>query len=78
MRKEQLSICCNAAVLDFKESDETVCLACYHTTDVREDLEFDGVGDRVGLYKIELHRIVGQLIFLIVMIKIIYLILFLF
>ena len=78
MRKEQLSSCCNAAVLEFKESDETICLACYHTTDVQEDLELDEVRDRVGLYNIELHRIVGQLIFLIVMIKIVDLILFLF
>ena len=74
MRKEQLSSCCNAAVLEFKESDETVCLACYHTTNVQEDLELNGV----GLYKIDLHRIVGQLIFLIVMIKIVDLILLLF
>ena len=77
MPKEQLSVCCNAAILEFKESDETVCLACYHTTDVQENLELDGVRDRVGLYKIELHRIVGQLIFLIVLIKIVDLILFL-
>ncbi len=74
MPKELLSSCCNAAVFQFKEDKETVCLACYHTTDVQEALELD----RVGLYKIELHRIVGQLIFLIVLIKIIDLILFLF
>ena len=77
MRKEQLSSCCNAAVLEFKESDETVCLACYHTTDIQEDLELDGIGDKV-LYNLELHRLVGQLIFLIVLIKIIDLILILF
>ena len=73
MQKELLSSCCNAAVLQFKESDETVCLACYHTTCIKEELEFDVVRDRV-----DLHRIVGQLIFLIVLIRMIDLILFLF
>ena len=77
MSKEQLSVCCNAAVLQFKEK-ETVCLACYHTTDVQEDLELNRLGNSVELYKVELHHKAGQLIFFIVLIKIVNLILFLF
>ena len=77
MPKERLSSCCNAAVLHLEE-DETVCLACYHTTYIQEHfiekgLELDVLRDRV-----ELHGIVGHLIFLIVVIRIIDLILFLF
>ena len=75
MPKEPLSSCCNAAVLHLEEDNETVCLACYHTTYIQEQffdkqLELDVLRDRVRL-----HRIVGQLIFLIVMIRIIDLIL---
>ena len=66
MRKDLLSSCCNAAILEFKESNETVCLDCYHTTDLQEDLEFDVVRNRIRL-----HKVVGQAIFLIVLLKVI-------
>ena len=77
MPKEGLSSCCNAAVLHFKEDNETVCLACYHTTYVKEQFvekqfEMEMLRARVGV-----HRIVGHLIFLIIMIRVINLILFL-
>ena len=71
MPKERLSSCCNAAVLHIEEDNETVCLACYHTTYIQEQfiekgLELDVLRDRV-----ELHGIVGHFIFLIVVIRII-------
>ena len=78
MSKEPLSSCCNAAVLELKESDETVCLACYHTTAVQEHFFEKGLELDVRRDRVELHGIVGHLIFLSVLIRIIDLILFLF